>query len=44
VADAGYGEITAFRAALEDRELAWVVEVKAATSAYAEGEAATRRA
>ena len=35
VADAGYGEITAFRAALEERELAYVVEVKAATSAYA---------
>jgi SRSO17 transposase len=34
VADAGYGEITAFRAALEERELAYVVEVKAATSAY----------
>jgi len=35
VADAGYGEITAFRAALEERELVYVVEVKAATSAYA---------
>ena len=35
VADAGYGEITAFRTALEERELAYVVEVKAATSAYA---------
>ena len=35
VADAGYGEITAFRSALEERELAYVVEVKAATSAYA---------
>ena len=35
VADAGYGEITAFRAALDERELAYVVEVKAATSAYA---------
>jgi SRSO17 transposase len=34
VADAGYGEVTAFRAALEQRELAYVVEVKAATSAY----------
>jgi len=34
VADAGYGEITAFRAALEERELSYVVEVKAATSAY----------
>ena len=36
VADAGYGEITAFRAALEQRELAYMVEVKAATSAYGE--------
>ena len=35
VADAGYGEVTAFRVALEERELAYVVEVKAATSAYA---------
>jgi SRSO17 transposase len=34
VADAGYGEITAFRAALQERELAYVVEVEAATSAY----------
>lgn len=34
VADAGYGEITAFRAALEERELLYLVEVKAATSAY----------
>jgi len=35
VADAGYGEITAFRTALEERELSYLVEVKAATSAYA---------
>jgi SRSO17 transposase len=34
VADAGYGEVTAFRAALEERELVYVVEVKAATRAY----------
>lgn len=34
VADAGYGEITAFRAALDERELAYVVEVKGTTSAY----------
>jgi len=33
VADAGYGEITAFRTALEQRELVYLVEVKAATSA-----------
>jgi hypothetical protein len=36
VADTGYGEITAFRAALEQRGLAYIVEVKAATSAYGE--------
>jgi SRSO17 transposase len=35
IADAGYGEITAFREALDERKLAYVVEVKAATSAYA---------
>ena len=35
VADAGYGEVTAFRTALEERELSYLVEVKAATSAYA---------
>jgi len=34
VTDAGYGEITAFREALEERALLYVVEVKAATSAY----------
>jgi SRSO17 transposase len=34
--DAGYGEITEFRQGLEDRELDYVVQVKAATSAYAE--------
>src|ERR1017187_10761046 len=33
-ADAGYGEITAFRLALEARGLPYVVAVKAATSAY----------
>jgi SRSO17 transposase len=37
VADAGYGEVTAFRSALEERELVYLVEVKAATSAYAPG-------
>src|SRR5665648_1086385 len=36
VADAGHGEVTAFRAALEERELSYLVEVKAATSAYGE--------
>jgi SRSO17 transposase len=35
VADAGYGEISAFRSALEERELAYLVEVKGSTSAYA---------
>jgi SRSO17 transposase len=34
-ADAGYGEITAFRQGLEDREIDYIVQVKAATSAYA---------
>jgi SRSO17 transposase len=34
--DAGYGEITEFRQGLEDRELDYVVQVKAATSAFAE--------
>jgi SRSO17 transposase len=38
VADAGYGDITAFRLGLEQRELPYVVAVKPATSAYA-GEA-----
>lgn len=33
-ADAGYGEITAFRQGLDDREIAYIVQVKAATSAY----------
>jgi len=34
VADAGYGEISAFRLALEKRKLGYVVEVKGTTSAY----------
>jgi SRSO17 transposase len=33
-ADAGYGEITAFRAGLDAREIPYIVQVKAATSAY----------
>jgi SRSO17 transposase len=33
-ADAGYGEITAFRQGLEDRGIDYIVQVKAATSAY----------
>lgn len=35
-ADAGYGEITAFRTGLEEREIPYIVQVKAATSAYLE--------
>lgn len=33
-ADAGYGEITAFRSGLDEREIDYIVQVKAATSAY----------
>jgi SRSO17 transposase len=35
VADSGYGEIGEFRLGLEERRLAYVVEVKGATSAFA---------
>jgi SRSO17 transposase len=35
-ADAGYGEITAFRQGLDDRGVPYVVQVKSATSAYPE--------
>jgi SRSO17 transposase len=33
-ADAGYGEITAFRQGLDDREIDYIVQVRAGTSAY----------
>lgn len=33
-ADAGYGEITAFRTGLEQREIRYIVQVKHSTSAY----------
>ena len=36
LADGGYGEISEFRLALDQRELDYVVQVKGATSAYAE--------
>ena len=41
-ADAGYGEITAFRQGLDEREIAYVVQVKATTSAFAESVAPER--
>jgi hypothetical protein len=36
VADAGYGEVGEFRQELDDREVGYVVQVKADTSAYPE--------
>ena len=36
VGDAGYGEITAFRSGLTEREIPYMVAVKAATTAYPE--------
>jgi SRSO17 transposase len=36
VADAGYGEITAFRQGLDDRQIPYIVQVKSGTSAYGE--------
>lgn len=35
-ADAGYGDITAFRQGIDDREIPYVVQVKGSTSAYPE--------
>ena len=40
-ADAGYGEITAFRQGLDDREIPYVVQVKSTTSAYPSGPVAS---
>jgi len=36
VADAGYGEVGEFRQGLDDRQIPYVVQVKADTSAYPE--------
>jgi SRSO17 transposase len=36
VADAGYGEVGGFRQGLDDRQISYVVQVKADTSAYAQ--------
>jgi len=36
VSDAGYGEAGEFRAGLDDRQIPYVVQVKADTSAYPE--------
>jgi SRSO17 transposase len=41
-ADAGYGEITAFRRGLDDREIPYVVQVKSGTSAYRQDVTPTR--
>jgi SRSO17 transposase len=40
--DAGYGDITAFRQGLSERAIAYVAQVKAGTSAYAESVAPVR--
>ena len=37
--DAGYGEITAFRSGLDEREIPYIVQVKHSTSAYPESAA-----
>jgi SRSO17 transposase len=42
LADGAYGDITAFRSGLEQRELAYVLDVKGATSAFAEDVARER--
>jgi SRSO17 transposase len=44
LADGAYGEITDFRRGLEERELGYVLDVKGATSAYAEDVARERPA
>ena len=42
--DAGYGEITAFRQGLDDRQIAYLTQVKATTSAYPQSVAPRRPA